>query len=111
MSRRASRYSNDELTALAEGYEELRCSDNKAWILVRLVDLDRAYKYLNKDHRRAVLLVGMLGYSTRAAADILGISHTTVAHRYNAGLERMESYLNGDTLFPKQKSTGGKRHV
>lgn len=95
MSRRAS-YSYEELDAIAEGYEELRESDNKAWILVRLIDLQRAYGFLSKEQRCAVLLVGMLGYSTRQAAPLLEVSHTTVAKRYATGLDAMRNFLNGE---------------
>lgn len=94
MSRRAS-YSREELEAVAEGYEELREHENKAWILVRLIDLWRAYYNLSTEQRQAVLLCGIMGYSTRQASLLLDVSHTTVAKRYATGLDAMQSYLNG----------------
>ena len=94
LSRKAN-YSADELEAVAEGYEELREHENKAWIHVRLIDLSRAFNYLSREQQQAVLLCGMMGYSTRAASPLLDVSHTTVAKRYAAGLGAMQSYLNG----------------
>lgn len=94
---RAGSYSLEELEALAEGYEELREIDNKAWVLVRLVDMWRAYDFLSREHQEAVLLVGMIGLSTRAAAPYLDVSHTTVAKRYNRAVDAMQSYLNGES--------------
>lgn len=70
--------------------------DNKAWILVRLIDLQRAIAYLPEEQRAAVLLVGFLGYSTRQASSRLNVSHTTVAKRYQMALEVMSNFLNGD---------------
>lgn len=93
---RGSRYSHAEIDALAEGYEELREIENKSWILVRLVDMWRAYARMSPKYQEAILLVGLLGYSTRSAAAVLGVSHTTVAKRYNRGLEAMQKYLNGE---------------
>lgn len=93
---RVGRYSREEIDALAEGYEELREVDNKAWILVRLVDMWRAYRHISKPYQESILLVGMLGYSTRGAAELLGVSHTTVYKRYTRGLEAMRNYLNGE---------------
>ncbi len=94
MSRRAN-YSSAEIEAVAEGYEELREHPNKGWIHVRLIDLWRAYYRLSKEQRQAVLLCGMMGYSTRQASAVLDVSHTTVAKRYALGLDAMKSYLNG----------------
>lgn len=89
------KYSVDELTVLVEGYEELYSWETKGWILVRLFDMWRAYEHLSKEHRQAVLLVGMLGYSTRQASAMLDVSHTTISKRYNRGIENMLNYLNG----------------
>lgn len=94
MSRRAN-YSREELEAVTEGYEELREHENKAWILVRLIDMWRAYFKLSREQQAAVFLCGMLGYSTRQASPLLDVSHTTVAKRYATGLDAMKSYLNG----------------
>lgn len=101
MSRKAN-YSDDELEAVAEGYEELREHDNKAWIHVRLIDLERAMSRLSKEQQQAVLLLGLMGYSSRAASPLLGVSHTTVAKRYLLGLDAMINYLNGVHVY-KQK--------
>lgn len=91
---RAGNYSVDEIDALAEGYEELKEFHTKAWIHVRLIDMWRAFDSLTREHQGVILLVGMYGLSTRAAAPILGVSHTTVAKRYNQGLSAMRLFLN-----------------
>ena len=90
------KYSLEELTALVEGYEELNTWETKGWILVRLFDTGRSFNRLSKEHRQAVLLIGMLGFSTRDAGSVLGVSHTTAAKRYNQGLINMVNYLNGE---------------
>jgi len=90
------KYSIEEVTALVEGAEELRGWETKAWILVRLIDMWRAYAHLTREHREAVFLVGMHGLSTRAASPYIGVSHTTVAKRYTQGLTTMVKYLNGE---------------
>jgi DNA-directed RNA polymerase specialized sigma24 family protein len=85
----------DEIEAVADGYEELREHDNKAWIHVRLIDLWRAVNYLSREQQQAVVLCGMMGFSTRQAAPLLEVSHTTVAKRYASGLGAMRMFLNG----------------
>lgn len=92
---RKGNYSAEEVEAVAEGYEELCEDEGKAWIFVRLIDLRRAFEQLNPQRQQAVLLCGLMGYSTRQAAPMLQVSHTTVANRYNAGLDAMQAYLNG----------------
>jgi len=91
---RKGSYSAEEVEAVAEGYEELDRVD-KAWIQVRIIDLRRAFDTLKPERQQAVLLVGLLGYSTRQAASYLQVSHTTVANRYKAGLGAIQAYLNG----------------
>ena len=110
MLRRAN-YSAEEVEAVTEGYEELVEFNHKAWINVRLIDLRRAYASLKPERQQAVLLCGLLGYSTRQAAPVLQVSHTTVANRYKAGLDAMKIYLNGDSLLvpTDRMSTGAKQ--
>lgn len=93
---RKGNYSLEEVTALVEGYEELRWCDTKAWVLVRLIDLRRAMARLTREHREAVVLCGLHGLSTRVASPLIGVSHTTVAKRYNQGLNTMVKYMNGE---------------
>jgi len=93
---RKGSYSIEEVTALVEGYEELRWCDTKAWILVRLIDLRRAMAGLTREHQEAVVLCGLHGLSTRVASPYIGVSHTTVAKRYNQGLQKMQKIMNGE---------------
>lgn len=60
-----------------------------------LADIHRAIDSLNPALRGAVLLVALMGYSSREAADILGVSQTTVVTRYQRGREEIATYLNG----------------
>jgi DNA-directed RNA polymerase specialized sigma24 family protein len=92
---RKGNYSIEEVTALVEGVEELTTWETKGWILVRLIDMWRAFAWLDQRHQEAVLLVGMQGLSTRAAASLTDMSHTTMANRYTQGLKTMVNYLNG----------------
>ena len=107
---RRGNYSTEEVEAVAEGYEELVEFEGKAWIHVRLIDLRRAMDTLTPERQQAVLLCGLIGYSTRQAAPFLQVSHTTVANRYKAGLDAMNTYLNGSTqyLLTDRPSTGAK---
>ena len=91
---RGYNYSLEEITALADGWEELQEHDNKSWILVRMVDIRRAMDILDRPHHEAVLLVGFLGLSSRKAAEVLDVSHTTVARRYSEGVAKMAKFLN-----------------
>jgi len=92
---RGYNYSLDEIAALADGWEELREHNNKAWILVRMIDIQRAIHTLDRPHQEAVLLVGFLGLSSRSASTELGVSHTTVSRRYAEGIAKMAKFLNG----------------
>jgi DNA-directed RNA polymerase specialized sigma24 family protein len=92
---RKANYSSEEVEAVAEGYEELLEARYKPWVHIRLIDFRRAFAQLKPERQQAVLLCGLLGYSTRQAAPILQVSHTTVANRYKAGLDAIKSYLNG----------------
>lgn len=95
LSRSLGRYTEDELTALAEGREELRELKKKSWVHVRLIDMQQAYDQLPYEQREAVLLCGYLGLSSRVASPIAGVSHATVAKRYASGLKAMAAILNG----------------
>lgn len=89
-----SNYTLEEVEALIEGYEELQGVKHKAYVLVRLMDIDRALPLLTLKQRQAVFLVGMLGMDTRSAGDVLGISHEAVLKRYRHGLVRLTEILN-----------------
>lgn len=88
-------YSDDEVRTVTEEREELDGSRHKTFILVRLMDIDRAWHNLPPREKEAVLLVGMLQLPLRQAANLLSASHQTVWRRYNRGLEYMAHYLNG----------------
>lgn len=90
------RYSEEEIEALVEGYEELRYLKSRAYIHVRLMDLEQATQKLPAKEYQAVLLCGLIGLSTRWAGSVLGVSKDTVHRRYKKGLERLQKILNGN---------------
>ena len=87
-------YSDDEVEALVEGYDELRGKRHRVFILVRLLDLELALRRLSLPHRQAVLLCGMVGLTTRSAGKLVGVSATTMHKRYRRGLREIVNILN-----------------
>jgi len=88
-------YSEDEVRALVENYDELHYRKDRLWLLVRLVDLEQAIDKLPQKEAEAVKLCGLIGLSTRWAGDTMGISHTTVRKHYLRGLSRLTRLVNG----------------
>lgn len=88
-------YSEEEIEALVEGYEELVYKKDKPAIFVRILDLERALRSLNSRERGAVVLVGIVGLTNEAAGRLLEVSETAVRKRYRAGLESIYDFLNG----------------
>lgn len=106
---KGARYSIDEVSAIVEGYEELREVIHKPWIFVRLMDITRAYAMIPSKLQEAVLLCGLHGMSTRIAAPYAKVSHTAVAKRYVQGLEAMTAILNGEFNEYQQNRLAGSR--
>lgn len=89
-------YNEDEVRVLIEDYEELDAlRATRSFILVRLMDIDRALKVLPPKEREALLLCGQIGLTMRTAGAILGVSAQTMSNRYNHGLGNMARFLNG----------------
>lgn len=95
MNRYRGRYTEEEIEALIEGYEELRYLKYKPYVLVRLLDLDTAIHKLPPKEYQAVLLCGLIGLSTRWAGEVMGVSKDTIHRRYKHGLRRLHQILNG----------------
>lgn len=95
MRRSTSNYSLEEVTVLVEEYAELRDKRHKTSILIRLVDIQRAFRRLSKPYREAVLLCGMVGLTTRTAGVLAGVSKDTMNRRYHRGLREIVTILNG----------------
>lgn len=87
-------YDLDEVTALVEEFLELRDS-SRAFVRVRLMDLDRSVPRLPLPLRQAVVLHGMYGYSLRDVGQLVGVAHQTVLRRYQNGLTQLLSTMNG----------------
>jgi DNA-directed RNA polymerase specialized sigma24 family protein len=88
-------YSPREIKVLVEEYEELSGERSKAWIHVRLMDIDRAIAHLPPVEKEAVLLCGQLGYLFSTAGNLLGVTPSAMFKRYNRGLVYLVAYLNG----------------
>jgi DNA-directed RNA polymerase specialized sigma24 family protein len=88
-------YSVQEVRELVEEYEAFRERQENKWVLVRLIDLHRAYAHLPSRYKEAVLLTGMIGLPVRECERLLNVDYSTVHRRYLRGLEAMVVYLNG----------------
>ena len=89
------KYREEEVEVLVEDYDELLSSRHKAWIQVRLLDVEQTLKRLSPPHREAVFLVGFVGLSLRQAGEVAGTSKDTINRRYQRGIQEIVGYLNG----------------
>jgi DNA-directed RNA polymerase specialized sigma24 family protein len=90
-------YTELEVVTLVENYEELNDLRSKAWVQVRLMDIDRAFAALRPKEKTAVLLCGLLGFTVRTASALVDVPLATMWRHYQRGLVNMASYLNGGT--------------
>jgi DNA-directed RNA polymerase specialized sigma24 family protein len=65
--------------------------------LLWLADLERALHAMPPKEYHAVLLYGLIRLPLLDVAEKLGVSHPTVLKRYDAGIEWLTDYLNGET--------------
>lgn len=90
------RYEEHEVQALVDHYLELRFLKHRPSLHVRLMDLEVAMGHLPQKLFEAMLVYGLLRFTTQAAGEALSISETAVRKRYRQGLEQIIDYLNGD---------------
>ena len=96
-------YTRREVKGLVDNYAELKGRRDTTpgfplFLLLALVDLDRAIANLPPKEYQAILLHGLLRQTVRgAAAGLLGVSPTTLYERYESGLEWITDFLNGAT--------------
>lgn len=96
MPPRSDNYTTTELDTLVTEYEELGyLRGRKAFIHVRLIDLDRVFKQLPPVEAEAVFLVGVCGHTQEDAAKLAGVSQSTMSRRFIRGLGYLAHYLNG----------------
>ena len=88
-------YTEEEIEALVEGYAELMHRKSRPSILVRMADIDRALRVLNRRERDTVFLTGVIGLTNELAGQILGVSESAVRKRTRKGLETIFHFLNG----------------
>lgn len=91
---RTGSYDLDEVTTLVEEFLELNGS-SRAFIRVRLMDLDRSVPRLTLPLRQAVVLHGMYGLSIREVGRLAGVEGSTILRRYRNGLEQLLHTMNG----------------
>ena len=97
MSRpRFGRYTEKEIEALLEGYAELLYKKHRLAVLVRLADIDRALRILNRREREALVLTEIVGHTNEAAGRLLGISEAAVRKRARRAVEAIYDFVNGD---------------
>jgi DNA-directed RNA polymerase specialized sigma24 family protein len=95
-----SNYRDTEVRALIESYEELREKrDTKPGAplraLLTLADIDRELSRLPRKEQQALLLVGKAGITTRTGGVLIGVTAMEMSRRYQSGMERLVTYLNG----------------
>jgi DNA-directed RNA polymerase specialized sigma24 family protein len=88
-------YSVAEIKVLVDEYEELDGLRSKAWIQVRLLDVEQAYAALPPAEKEAVLLFGFLNLPLVEVSAIMDEDQKTMWDRYARGLRYLASYLNG----------------
>ena len=92
---RADNYSEDEVRALIENYEELANRRERLWIMVRLLDLEQAIDKLPENEGRAVKLHGLNVLPLRQVGDTIHVSHSTVRRLYFSGVRKLTAIING----------------
>lgn len=92
----SARYDENEVQALIDNYLELRYLKHRPSIHVRLMDLERAMRMLPRKLFEAVLVYGLLRFTSRAAGEALHISESAVRKRYRQGADQILQTLNGE---------------
>lgn len=92
----AGHYDESEVHALIDGYLDLRHKKRRPYLHVRLMDLEVAMRHLPRRLFEAVLVYGIFRFESRAAGEVLHISHTAVQKRYRRGVEEILFRLNGE---------------
>lgn len=88
-------YGETEVALLLGHYAALEGRRGRAWVAVRLIDIDRALAALPEEERTAVVLHGIRQRTLADTARAVGVSLTTIHRRYWSGVHRMVDYLNG----------------
>jgi DNA-directed RNA polymerase specialized sigma24 family protein len=92
---RYGKYTEEEVEALVEGYTELIAYRHKPYLMVRLLDVQRAIRWCSQKSRDALFVVGVLGIPLRDAGVALEVSKDTAQRRYRRGLQELTRKLNG----------------
>lgn len=89
-------YGENELIYLIDNYMVLRHRKHRPSIHVRLMDLEVALRHLPRKLFDAVVVYGILRFTTRSAGEALHISESAVRKRYLQSIEQMLYTLNGE---------------
>ena len=90
------RYNENEVQYLIDNYQWLQYLKHRPSIHVRLMDLEVAIDYLPRKLYEAVIVIGLLRFTDRAAGEALHISHSAAQKRYRQGVDLMLDRMNGD---------------
>lgn len=96
---RRPNYSADEVRALVEGYaavlEKRDTTSRGLRAVVRVADLHQAWRRLSLVEREVLLRVGVVGQSTRDAAEEMQKAQKWVDRMYRRTLEDLTWLMNG----------------
>jgi hypothetical protein len=96
-----SNYHAKEVRALVEGYAQLReavtASPRRLWLLVRTLDLVRAFTHapLTAEQRRTLFWCGIYGLTQREQGALEGVSQPAISVRYDSAIAVLTTWLNG----------------
>ncbi len=97
--RPSGRYREAEVRYLIENYpsmlEAREVSGRGLMVLVKVADLKRGWRNLRYDDKRALLLMGVAGLTSREAGEVMQKAHTWVQKRYRLALEELTWQMNG----------------
>jgi RNA polymerase sigma factor (sigma-70 family) len=88
-------YSDEEVRALVAHYNTLKYRRHRPWIQVRLLDLEVGLTALPTREREALVLYGILGYTQRQVASMMGVSQRTVGRDIERAIVKLVERMNG----------------
>lgn len=93
--RKKGRLKEESMTEEADVSVRQRNTEEK---YITKLDIEKALKYLSAEHRAAVVLVTVLGYSYEEAAELIGVPTGTVASRVARGRIHLAQHLRSKNI-------------
>lgn len=91
-----SPYSMAELEAIIGLYLELKSNHVGNFAQLRLMDFDKNIKLLSKEERNSLFLYGICNLTSREAATIVGLHHSSILDRYTKAKDKICKLMNGE---------------